>query len=73
LPDLNATPNPEHATPDFAAARQGIGEALQALAEMAIQMRYACSDMARLASGLSRSEQGENDVENYRAEWARRE
>ncbi|HYA37218.1 MAG TPA: hypothetical protein VEI74_02950, partial [Candidatus Methylomirabilis sp.] len=38
-------------------------EALQALAEMATQMRHAGGDMARLASALSQMEQGEDDAE----------
>lgn len=67
LPDLNATPDPEHAAPGLAsmvaAARKGNVEALRALADMAIQMRHTGSDMARLASALSQMEQGEDDVE----------
>ena len=67
LPDLYATPDPEHAAPGLAsmvaAARQGNVEALRALADMATQMRNAGGDMARLASALSQMEQGEDDVE----------
>jgi hypothetical protein len=67
MPDLNATPDPEHAAPGLAsmiaATRQGNVEALKALADMAIQMRNAGGDMARLASALSQMEQGEDDVE----------
>jgi hypothetical protein len=67
LPDLNATPDPEYAAPGLAsmiaASRHGNVEALKALADMAIQMRQAGGDMARLASALSQMEQGEDDVE----------
>lgn len=67
LPDLNATPDPDHAAPGLAsmiaATRQGNVEALKALADMATQMRQAGGDMARLASALSQMEQGEADVE----------
>jgi len=67
LPDLNATPDPEHAAPGLAsmiaASRHGNVEALKALADMATQMRQAGGDMARLASALSQMEQGEDDVE----------
>ncbi len=67
LPDLNAAVDPNHAAPGLAsmiaASRQGNVEALKALADMAIQMRQAGGDMARLASALSQMEQGENDVE----------
>ncbi len=67
LPDLNATPDPEHAAPGLAsmiaASRQGNVEALKALADMATQMSNAGGDMARLASALSQMEQGEDDVE----------
>ena len=67
LPDLDATPDPEHAAPGLAsmvaAARRGNVEALKALADMATQMRNAGGDMARLASALSQMEQGENDIE----------
>ena len=67
LPDLNAAPDPTHAAPGLAsmvaAARHGNVEALQALAEMATQMRHAGGDMARLASALSQMEQGEDDAE----------
>ncbi|MBI3777665.1 MAG: hypothetical protein HY274_01915 [Gammaproteobacteria bacterium] len=67
LPDLNAAVDPNHAAPGLAsmiaASRQGNVEALKALADMAIQMRQAGGDMARLASALSQMEQGESDVE----------
>ena len=67
MPDINATPDPEHAAPGLAsmnaATRRGDVEALKALADMAIQMRNAGGDMARLASALSQMEQGEEDVE----------
>ena len=67
LPDLNAAVDPEHAAPGLAsmiaASRHGNVEALKALADMAIQMRQAGGDMARLASALSQMEQGEDDVE----------
>jgi len=67
LPDLNATPDPDHAAPGLAsmiaASRHGNVEALKALADMAIQMRQAGGDMAHLASAVSQMEQGENDVE----------
>ena len=67
LPDLNVTPDPEHAAPGLAsmiaASRHGNVEALKALADMAIQMRQAGGDMARLASALSQMEQGEDNVE----------
>ncbi len=67
LPDLSATPDPEHAAPGLASmvatARRGNVEALKALADMATQMRHAGGDMARLASALSQMEQGEDDVE----------
>jgi hypothetical protein len=67
LPDINATPDAEHAAPGLAsmiaASRHGNVEALKALADMAIQMRQAGGDMARLASALSQMEQGEDDVE----------
>ena len=67
LPDLSATPDPEHAAPGLAsmvaAARNGNVEALKALADMATQMRHAGGDMARLASALSQMEQGADDAE----------
>lgn len=67
LPDINSTPDAEHAAPGLAsmvvAARQGNVEALRALADMATQMRNAGGDMARLASALSQMEQGEADIE----------
>ena len=67
LPDLNAAPDPNHAAPGLAsmvaASRHGNVEALQALADMATQMRHAGGDMARLASALSQMEQGEDDAE----------
>lgn len=67
MPDLNATPDPNHAAPGLAsmiaASRQGNVEALRALADMATQMRQAGGDMARLASALSQMEQGEDDAE----------
>src|SRR3990172_96589 len=62
-----APPDPAHAAPGLAsmiaASRHGNVEALKALADMAIQMRQAGGDMARLASALSQMEQGEDDVE----------
>ncbi|MCR4347978.1 MAG: hypothetical protein NUV55_12380 [Sulfuricaulis sp.] len=74
LPDLSATPDPEHAAPGLAsmvaAARHGNVEALKALADMAIQMRNAGGDMARLASALSQMEQGEDDVEKLSREMS---
>ena len=67
LPDLNTAIDPNHAAPGLAsmiaASRHGDVEALKALADMAIQMRQAGGDMARLASALSQMEQGEDDVE----------
>jgi len=67
LPDLNATPDPNHAAPGLAsmiaATRRGDVEALKALADMATQMQQAGGDMARLASALSQMEQGEDDIE----------
>jgi hypothetical protein len=67
LPDLNTAVDPNHAAPGLAsmiaASRHGNIEALKALADMAIQMRQAGGDMARLASALSQMEQGETDVE----------
>ena len=67
LPDLNTAVDPNHAAPGLAsmiaASRHGNVEALKALADMAIQMRQAGGDMARLASALSQMEQGETDVE----------
>jgi len=67
LPDLDATPDPEHAAPGLAsmiaASRHGNVEALKALADMATQMQKAGGDMARLASALSQMEQGEDDID----------
>ena len=67
MPDLNATADPNHAAPGLAsmvaAARRGDVEALQALANMAIQMKQAGGDMGKIAAVLSRLDQGERDAD----------
>jgi len=52
----------------IAASRHGNVEALKALADMAIQMRQAGGDMARLASAYRKWNKAKTTLKNFRAE-----